>query len=48
MARRVTAFLAMIAILLLVLILMWRVYLHHSSGISGEEPTVVELATRAT
>ena len=45
MARRITAFIGMVAILLLVLILIWRVYLHHTSGVSHDEPTVVELAS---
>ena len=45
--RRITALLAMIAIVGLVLLLMWDVYLHHSRGGSGEESTVSILGRAA-
>ena len=48
MARRITAFLAMIALVGLLLLLAWRVYLHHERGISPDEPAVVSLDSRMT
>ena len=47
MARRVAALLAIVVLLGLVLILMWRVYLHHENGREPEEPSVVALDARA-
>jgi hypothetical protein len=44
MLRRLTAFLAMLALLGLVLLLMWNVYLHHQRGSGDGQPRVVELA----
>jgi len=44
MARRVTALLGIVIIIGLALTLMCRVYLHHRSSESTEEPTVVELS----
>ena len=43
MARRVAALLAIVVLLGLVLILMWRVYVHHENGREPEEPSVVAL-----
>ena len=45
MARRVTAFLAMVAIILIVVAVMWRVYQHHQSNAPNEEPTIVRAAS---
>ena len=43
MARRVLAFIAMIAVVILMLLLMWQIHLHHESGTPREEePTIVE------
>jgi hypothetical protein len=47
MARRVTALFAMAALVGLLVILVWRVYLHHERGVSPDEPAVVALQTRA-
>lgn len=45
MARRLTAMLAMIAIVALALLLMWRVYLHHTqAGDAEDEPGVIAAA----
>lgn len=46
-ARRITALLGMAVIVGLLLILIWRVYLHHQSRIPPEEPAVVRLSSRA-
>ncbi len=43
MVRRVGAILAIAIIVSLVLILMWRVYVHHRKAGSNDEPTVVYL-----
>ena len=43
MARRVAALFVMVVLLGLVLILMWRVYLHHENSREPEEPSVVAL-----
>jgi len=43
MARRVTALFAMAALVGLLVILVWRVYLHHEHGVSTDEPAVVAL-----
>lgn len=45
MARRVTAFLAMVAIVLIVVAVMWRVYQHHQSNAPTEEPTIVRVGS---
>jgi hypothetical protein len=47
MTRRVTALLGIVALLGLVLILMWRVYVHHQNGDVIDEPNVVSLDARA-
>ena len=45
--RRITALLAMLALVGLILLLMWDVYLHHSRAGSGDEPASVSLLGRA-
>jgi hypothetical protein len=45
--RRITALLGMAVIVGLLLILIWRVYLHHQSRLPPEEPAVVRLGSRA-
>jgi hypothetical protein len=45
--RRITALLAMAAIVGLVILLMWDVYLHHSSAGTEDEPRNVTLLGRA-
>ena len=47
LVRRITALLAMIAIIGLVLLLMWDVYLHHSHAGAGDEPASVAILGRA-
>jgi len=47
MARRITALAGMIAIVGLLVILVWRVYLHHERGAPTDEPAVVSLFLRA-
>jgi hypothetical protein len=44
--RRITALLAMLALVGLVLLLMWDVYLHHSRTGPGDEPANVSLLLR--
>ena len=44
--RRLTAVLAMVAIVGLVILLMYDVYLHHSRGGSGEDATSVSILGR--
>jgi hypothetical protein len=44
MARRITALLGMILLLGLVLLLAWRVYLHHAYGGVTDEPAVVSVS----
>lgn len=41
--RRITALLAMIALIGLLLLLMWQVELHHERGSASDEPAVVTL-----
>ena len=41
--RRVTALLAMIALIGLLLMLIWQVELHHEHGSASDEPAVVAL-----
>jgi Na+/proline symporter len=42
MARRISAVLGILAIVFLVLLLMWRVYLHHrAGGDEDDEPGVI-------
>lgn len=41
--RRVTALLAMIALIGLLLMLIWQVELHHEHGSATDEPAVVAL-----
>jgi MFS-type transporter involved in bile tolerance (Atg22 family) len=43
MARRVAALFAMVVLLGLVLVLMWRVYVHHENSRELEEPSVLAL-----
>jgi len=43
MARRIVAFLAMVAIVLIVVSVMWRIYRHHVSSAPNDEPTIVSL-----
>jgi hypothetical protein len=45
--RRITALLAMLAIVGLMLLLMWDIYLHHSRAGSEDEPASVSLSGRA-
>ena len=47
MARRVTALIGMVALLGLLVILVWRVYLHHEHGIPADESAVVFLSSLA-
>jgi preprotein translocase subunit SecG len=44
--RRITALLAMIALIGLLLLLIWHVEMHHEHG-STDEPAVVALSHRA-
>ena len=44
--RRITALLAMLAIVGLMLLLMWDVYLHHSRAGSEDEPASVSILGR--
>jgi hypothetical protein len=44
--RRITALLAMLAIVGLILLLMWDVYLHHSRAGSEDEPASVSILAR--
>ena len=44
--RRITAVLAMLAIVGLVLLLMWDVYLHHSRAGAEDEPASVAILGR--
>jgi uncharacterized membrane protein len=41
--RRITALLAMIALIGLLLLLIWQVQLHHERGSASDEPAVVTL-----
>ncbi len=41
--RRITALLAMIAMIGLLLLLIWQVELHHERGSASDEPAVVTL-----
>ena len=41
--RRITALLAMIALIGLLLLLIWQVELHHERGSATDEPAVVAL-----
>jgi hypothetical protein len=41
MARRVTAVIGMVALISLLVVLVWRVYLHHQHGVPSDEPAVV-------
>jgi len=41
--RRITALLAMIALIGLLLLLIWQVELHHERGSASDEPAVVAL-----
>jgi hypothetical protein len=46
-ARRISALFAMVALVGLLVILIWRVYLHHEHGVSTDEPAVVAIQSRA-
>jgi hypothetical protein len=41
MARRITALIGMLALLGLLAILVWRVYLHHEHASPSDEPAIV-------
>jgi hypothetical protein len=41
MARRVTAVFGMVALIGLLVVLVWRVYLHHQHGVPSDEPAIV-------
>jgi hypothetical protein len=41
MARRVTALVGMVALIGLLVVLVWRVYLHHEHAVPSDEPAVV-------
>ncbi len=41
MARRVTALFGMVALIGLLVVLVWRVYLHHEHAVPSDEPSVV-------
>ena len=43
MARRVTAVVGIIVIVGLLIVLVWRVYLHHLSRVPADEPAVVAI-----
>jgi len=43
MARRVTALVGIILIVGLLIVLIWRVYLHHESRAPADEPAVVSI-----
>jgi hypothetical protein len=45
--RRITALLAMIALIGLLLLLIWQVELHHERGSASDEPAVVTLRSVA-
>jgi len=45
--RRITALLAMIALIGLLLLLIWHVEMHHEHGSTTDEPAVVSLSHRA-
>lgn len=45
--RRVTALLAMIALIGLLVLLIWHVEMHHEHGSSVDEPAVVTIPSRA-
>lgn len=47
MLRRITAFLAIVLLVGLVLLLAWRVYLHHVNAGVPDEPAVVSLSSRS-
>jgi hypothetical protein len=46
-ARRISALFAMVALVGLLVILIWRVYLHHEHGVSADEPAVVAVQSRS-
>jgi hypothetical protein len=45
MGRRVSALIGIILIVGLLIVLIWRVYLHHESRVPADEPAVVSIAT---
>jgi hypothetical protein len=45
--RRVTALLAMIALIGLLVLLIWHVEMHHEHGSPADEPAVVTIPSRA-
>ena len=47
MGRRITAVVGMVALIGLLIVLGWRVYLHHEHGATTDEPTVVSTVHRA-
>jgi hypothetical protein len=46
-ARRISALFAMVALVGLLVILIWRVYLHHEHGVSTDQPAVVAIQSHA-
>jgi hypothetical protein len=46
MARRVTALVGMVALIGLLVVLVWRVYLHHEHAVPSDEPAVVSTLFR--
>jgi len=46
--RRITALLAMVALIGLLLLLIWQVELHHERGSASDEPAVVALVYLAS
>ncbi|HMC23815.1 MAG TPA: hypothetical protein VKL19_18305 [Thermoanaerobaculia bacterium] len=47
MARRITALIGMAALVALLVVLVWQVYLHHQRGVPADEPAVVSLQLHA-
>ena len=47
MARRISALFGMVVLVGLLVILVWRVYLHHEHGVSADEPAVVAIHNHA-
>ena len=45
MTRRVSAVVGIILIVGLLIVLVWRVYLHHESRVPAEEPAVVSITS---
>jgi hypothetical protein len=43
MARRIGALVGMVILLGLALLMMWHVYVHHTRGLTPDEPSVVSI-----